>query len=82
MLSSSALYELLLQAREVYTHIVMDSPPILSVVDGVILAQQADANVLIVRDGKTRKHSLQRALALLTHSDIRTTGLVLNFADN
>ena len=44
---------LLVKMRETYTHIVIDSPPLLSVTDGVVLAADANAVVLIVRHGKS-----------------------------
>src|SRR5205807_6300474 len=51
MLSSAAMNDLLEYCGQVYTHVIIDSPPILSVTDGVILARRADAVVLVVRHG-------------------------------
>ena len=46
MLSSQAMHELLERAGTMYTHVVIDSPPILSVTDAVILGRVVDAVVL------------------------------------
>ncbi|WP_182276388.1 polysaccharide biosynthesis tyrosine autokinase [Granulicella sp. 5B5] len=81
MLSSQPMQKLLDEARSTYTHIVMDSPPMLSVTDSIVLAQQADAVVLIVRQGKSSKHALRRARDLLMRSGARITGIVLNAVD-
>ncbi len=81
MLSSDAMHDLLKQCGEIYTHIVIDSPPVLSVTDGVILARGADAVVLVVRHGKSSKHVVRRARDLLLRSGAPITGIVLNAVD-
>jgi polysaccharide biosynthesis transport protein len=64
-----------------YTHIVIDSPPILSVTDGVILARLVDAVVLVIRHGKSNKHVIRRARDLMVRSGAPMAGLVLNAVD-
>ena len=81
MLSSEAMDNLLRHCGEIYTHVVIDSPPILSVTDGVILAHEADAVVLVVRHGKSSKHVVRRARDLLLRSGAPITGIVLNAVD-
>jgi capsular exopolysaccharide synthesis family protein len=81
MLSSDSMRQLLDHARGTYTHIVMDSPPLLSVTDSIVLARDADAVVLIVRQGKSSKHALRRARDLLVRSGARITGIALNAVD-
>jgi succinoglycan biosynthesis transport protein ExoP len=81
MLSSEAMTELLQRCGELYSYVVIDSPPILSVTDGVILARMADAVVLVVRHGKSSKHVVRRARDLLLRSGGPITGIVLNAVD-
>ena len=81
MLSSETMIELLRHAGEIYTHVVIDSPPILSVTDGVILSREADAVVLVVRHGKASKHIVRRARDLLFRSSAPLAGIVLNAVD-
>jgi succinoglycan biosynthesis transport protein ExoP len=81
MLSSAPMQQLLEHCRGIYTHIVMDSPPLLSVTDSIVLARDADAIVLIVRQGKSSKHALRRARDLLVRSGARITGIALNAVD-
>jgi succinoglycan biosynthesis transport protein ExoP len=81
MLSSEAMGSLLMRCREIYSYVVIDSPPILSVTDGVVLARQADAVVLVVRHGKSSKHVVRRARDLLLRSGAPITGIVLNAVD-
>jgi succinoglycan biosynthesis transport protein ExoP len=81
MLGSDTMHQLLEQCKGIYTHIVMDSPPLLSVTDSVVLARDADAVVLIVRHGKSSKHAMRRARDLLVRSGAPVTGIVLNAVD-
>jgi len=81
MLSSEAMATLLKRCGEIYSYVVIDSPPILSVTDGVILARQADAVVMVVRHGKSSKHVVRRARDLLLRSGAPITGIVLNAVD-
>jgi capsular exopolysaccharide synthesis family protein len=81
MLSSDSMQELLAECAKIYTHIVIDSPPILSVTDGVILTRHADAIVLVVRHGKSSRNAVRRARDLLVRSGAAVTGVVLNSVD-
>ena len=81
MLSSSTMAEVLKHADGLYSHIVFDSPPILSVTDGVLLSRQVDAVVLVVRHGKSSKHVVRRARDLLVRSNAPMAGIVLNAVD-
>jgi succinoglycan biosynthesis transport protein ExoP len=81
LLSSEAMQRLLQQAAELYDYVVIDSPPILSVTDGVILARNADAVALVVRQGKSSKHVVRRARDLLIRAGAPITGIVLNAVD-
>ena len=81
LLSSAAMQSLIARCAEQYTYVVIDSPPILSVTDSVIVARDADAVVLVVRHGKSNKHVVRRARDLLIRSGAAITGIVLNAID-
>lgn len=81
MLSSETMDRLLQQCGEAYTYVVIDTPPILSVTDGVILARHADAVALVIRHGKSSKPVVRRACDLLLRSGAPLTGIVLNAVD-
>ncbi len=81
MLSSGAMEAILKRCGEMYDYVVIDSPPIMSVTDGVILARQADAVVLVVRHGKSSKHVVRRARDILLRAGAGITGIVLNAVD-
>lgn len=81
MLGSQTMRDLIERCRGIYTHIVMDSPPLLSVTDSVVLARDSDAVVLIVRHGKSSKHAVRRGRDLLQRAGATVTGIVLNAVD-
>ncbi len=81
MLSSQTMTDLLQQAREQYAFVVLDSPPVLSVTDGVILSRKVDAVILVVRHGKSSKNIVRRGRDLLVRSGATMAGIVLNAVD-
>jgi capsular exopolysaccharide synthesis family protein len=81
MLGSEAMRRLMEKFAGTYNFIVIDSPPILSVTDAVILGRMVDAVVLVIRHGKANKNVLRRTRDLLVRSGAPLAGLVLNAVD-
>lgn len=61
--------------------VVLDSPPLLTVTDPVLLGTQADGAVLVARTGQTPKASLHAAYRTLSDVGINVLGCVLNDLD-
>jgi len=78
MLASESMRALMERIGQIYSHVVIDSPPVLSVTDGVVLSRMVDAVVLVIRHGKSTKNALRRSRDLLTRSGAPMAGLVLN----
>ena len=78
---SAQMGEMLTELRGQYDHIVIDSPPTLSVTDAVILATRADTVVLVIRSGQTTKQALRRARDILLRVNAHISGVLLNAAD-
>ncbi len=81
MVGSSAMANLLREAGAIYSYVVIDTPPVLSVTDAVVLSQSADSVVLVVRHGKSTKPTIRRARDLLARSGAPLAGIVLNAVD-
>lgn len=73
--------DVLAQLREEYDHIVVDTPPSLSVTDAVVLSPRADAIVLVIRSGQTTKQALRRARDILAQVNAKVVGVLLNAVD-
>src|ERR1041384_5786275 len=81
LLASSNMRDVLNELREQYDHIVIDTPPTLSVTDAVLLSTNADSVVLVIRSGQTTRQALRRARDLLVRVNARIAGVLLNAAD-
>ena len=60
--------------------VLIDSPPVLPVADALILSSYADAVLLVVSAGHTRKAELRHAAEKLGHASAPVVGAVLNKA--
>jgi capsular exopolysaccharide synthesis family protein len=78
LLASEAFPQLVMQWRERYRYIVIDTPPALAVTDSVVGARVSDVVVLVARSEKTRRQSLARARDLLTKARVHIGGVVVN----
>ncbi len=81
LLASTNMRDVLDQLRGEYDHIVLDTPPTLSVTDAVVLSPRADAIVLVIRSGQTTKQALRRSRDILTQVNAKVSGVLLNAVD-
>jgi len=61
-----------------YQCVLMDSPPLVAVADGVILSTQVEGVLVVVRAGSTRTDLLRESRALLEKAGARVLGAILN----
>jgi len=78
-LTSLSLRKALARLRKQFKYIIIDSPPLLPMVDSHLLAESADRVILIVRANRTRRETLARTLASFDLSKV--LGFVLNDVD-
>jgi succinoglycan biosynthesis transport protein ExoP len=81
LLASTNMRDVLEELRGQYDHIVVDTPPTLSVTDAVVLSPRADAIVLVIRSGHTTKQALRRSRDILTQVNAKVSGVLLNAVD-
>ena len=79
LLSSARMQQLLLEARQRYDVVVVDTPPVLAVGDAVPLLRVADSTLVVVRLGQTTRGALEKVAELLDRlPDVSLTGTVVN----
>jgi Mrp family chromosome partitioning ATPase len=78
MLASQRMSATVAAWREQFDHIVIDTPPVLTVTDPVLLSRHADAVILTVRAEFTTGDALLRAHEVLTQCHAPILGAVLN----
>lgn len=81
LLASSKMKNVLDELRNQYDHIVIDTPPTLSVTDAVVMSTSADAVILVIRSGHTTKPALRRARDILLQVNARVCGVLVNAVD-
>jgi succinoglycan biosynthesis transport protein ExoP len=77
-LGSDKMRAVIKMFESTYTHVVIDSPPLASFTDGILLSTMADSVVFVVQSGKGSRQALRRATRLLNDVGSRITGVVLN----
>lgn len=80
LLAGQRLHELLVQASQFFEKIIIDSPPLLPVSDGLLLSGLADATCLVIRSNSTRKRDLTETRKLLRTTGQPIAGYILNGA--
>jgi len=81
LLGSSQMRRLLDIVSKTFTHIVIDSPPIASFTDGVLIASLVDGVILVVHGGKTSRQVVRRSRQTLNDIGAKIIGVVLNRAE-
>jgi capsular exopolysaccharide synthesis family protein len=77
LLGSQRMADLLRKAREWADIVLIDTPPLLSVTDGAVVAAQADGTMLLSRYGKTTQPQVAAAARSLQRVSARLLGCVL-----
>lgn len=78
LIGSQEMRILLDFVQERFTHVVIDSPPIASFTDGVLLASMVDGVILVVHAGKGSRQVVRRGKQYLQTVGAKILGVVLN----
>jgi len=73
------VFSLLIQAvRAEYDYIIIDTPPMMNLIDGAIIANHCDGAVLVIESGKVSYRVEQKIKKQLEKSGCRILGVILN----
>jgi capsular exopolysaccharide synthesis family protein len=78
LLGSDQMRRLIATLQANYTHVVIDSPPVSSFTDGVLISTMVDGVLLVVHGGKSSRHIVRRSKQLLSDVGAKIFGVVLN----
>ncbi|EGW37839.1 CpsD/CapB family tyrosine-protein kinase [Desulfosporosinus sp. OT] len=81
LIGTVRMKQLVKEVSELYDMVLFDTPPIIAVTDGSILAQEVDWVVLVMDLGEENKNYVQHAKELLDKVDAKFLGAVLNKVD-
>jgi capsular exopolysaccharide synthesis family protein len=80
LLSSRKMATLMERLHMVFDLVIYDTPPLVGLADGSLIAANTDGMVLVVRLGATRRSSITQALEELKLSSTNLLGLIANGA--
>lgn len=78
LIGSEQMALLLKMLRSKFTHVVLDSPPIASFTDGVLIASMVDGVILVVHAGVSSRQVVRKSRMLLNEIGAKVFGVVLN----
>ncbi|WP_081845151.1 polysaccharide biosynthesis tyrosine autokinase [Mycolicibacterium aromaticivorans] len=76
LLGSLSARKLLNELRARFDYVIVDSPPLLAVTDGAVLAAGADGALVVARFGETKRDQLAHAVGTLKDVDASLLGAV------
>lgn len=81
LLASGEFSRLIKSVKGKYDRIVIDTPPTQAVSDAILLSQQSDSLLYVVKADNTREKMIKAGLGRLIAGGIRIDGIVLNYVD-
>lgn len=81
LLEEALFGEMLKKLKEKYEYILIDTPPLGSVIDSAVIAKHCDGAILVVEGGAISYRMAQKAKIQLEKSGCRILGAVLNKMD-
>ena len=78
-LVSGPLFQELMQfLKSIYDYVIVDTPPLNLVIDGLLIAKQCDGTVLVVESGITERAQAEKARRQMEYAGINILGAVVN----
>lgn len=77
ILESEKLADLIAYLRERYEYIILDTPPVTSVVDPIIISKLSDGVLFVVEADRTKKSIIKESIQQLENVNVNLIGLVL-----
>lgn len=78
LIGSDQMRNVLIELGKTFDHIVIDSPPVASFTDGILLASNADGVILVIHASECSRKVVQRARQSLLDVGAKVLGVVLN----
>ncbi len=78
LLSSNKFKETLETLSGYYDYILIDTPPVLAVTDGIIISQYTGVNLIVARYAKTDIKELELTLSRFEQAGLTVNGFILN----
>jgi capsular exopolysaccharide synthesis family protein len=81
LIGSTKFRDLLDTLKRAYDWVLVDSPPVSTLADSVVLASMADMMILVIKHNQNDRDLIRRSLKRLRDIDVHVGGAVLNSVD-
>lgn len=81
LLGSNAFKIVIEKMKTVYDYIIIDTPPLGSVIDAAVIANECDGSVLVVKSGEISRRFARKIVDQLRMADCPILGAILNSVD-
>lgn len=82
LLSENVFQVFLKKVREYYSYILIDTPPIGTVIDAAVIGRCCDGAIFLIEPGSVRYKDAQKAMSQLERSGCQILGAVMNKIDS
>jgi len=80
LLDSAAMSDVLMQLKASYDHVIIDAPPLLSVIDAAVMSRIVDGTIFVASARRTKRSHVRDAVEALEVAGQKPLGAVLNRA--
>jgi len=81
LLNSKKMKDVLAEVSEAFDIVLLDSPPVLAVIDSVVISSIVEGTLLVIHGGKTRRRPFLAAVEQLRRAKANIIGVVVNGLD-
>ena len=81
LLSKDRLDKLLEESKEVFDYIIIDTPPLGSVIDAAVIAKKCDATMLVLESDTCSRRLVRNVIGQLKSANPNFLGVILNKVD-
>lgn len=81
LLGSQYFKKFLAAIRKVYDYVIIDSPPLGSVIDGAVIADECDGSIMVIESGTISYRFAQEVKDQLARCNCPILGVILNKVD-
>ena len=78
LLNGKYFAALIAETRKVYDYVIIDTPPLGSVIDAAVVAPNCDGSILVIGDGNVRYRQAQEVKNQLEKAGSKILGVVRN----
>lgn len=78
LLNSKKMIKLIEEVKKKFDKVLLDSPPVLAVVDAVIISSLVDSTVVIIEAGETTRKPFLRGVEELKRAKVKIIGVMFN----